>query len=540
MTIVNFGLTEEGLEDQILSLVVRREKPDIQDESDQLCSKINLLVIENQEAENRLLATLSEAKSNFVDNLETVTIVEDTKRKFDSTAEELVKLRDNEAANILAKDEYRPVAQRVALLYFLIERLSHLDGIYNFSLSHILAVMTNGFYEPVKTETEEESEQFQSSLDLVAFSPDTLDMGADSAVKVNPYVTKLVEATSAKIFTYVSYGLYEKHRLSFATELCFRTLQKQKAMTFAQLNYLITGEVHGSEGGSGMGKVDDKKDEGVKLQEGRPEWLSPETWQGIDDLHSFPEFDILRDEIIGSQKRWREWIELEAPEEEMLPGEWKKLDSFNRLLLIRVLRPDRLTSALKMFVEERLGEVYVRPPSFSASSQELNFFPAATPILFIVAPGVNVTNGIEQALEAQNTTDDGGNITLHHISMGLGQESHALRAIEEYAKKGDWVIVQNLELTINWANSQLLDLIQGFNASTSISGLAATSSSEDPSDPSASDDKRSTSLESPHPNFRMFLSAQVRQPCNCIHIFVLVCASWWNETRHSLTRKICS
>ena len=36
-------------------------------------------------------------------------------------------------------------------------------------------------------------------------------------------------------------------------------------------------------------------------------------------------------------------------EDEPLPGDWKRMPEFERLLLFRALRPDRLTAAMKKF-----------------------------------------------------------------------------------------------------------------------------------------------------------------------------------------------
>ena len=49
-------------------------------------------------------------------------------------------------------------------------------------------------------------------------------------------------------------------------------------------------------------------------------------------------------------KRWRDWHESEAPEAEPLPNEWKRLPHFETLLVLRAMRPDRLTLALDAWV----------------------------------------------------------------------------------------------------------------------------------------------------------------------------------------------
>ena len=51
-------------------------------------------------------------------------------------------------------------------------------------------------------------------------------------------------------------------------------------------------------------------------------------------------------DIEGSAKRWKKYVESEAPEKEKLPQEWKTKTSVQKLCIMRALRPDRMTYAL--------------------------------------------------------------------------------------------------------------------------------------------------------------------------------------------------
>jgi hypothetical protein len=70
-----------------------------------------------------------------------------------------------------------------------------------------------------------------------------------------------------------------------------------------------------------------------------------------------------------------------------LPSPWaSKLDAFQRLLLLRMLRPDKLTTAINEFVKQAMGARFVEPPPldidrcFKDSS-------AMTPLIFVLSPG---------------------------------------------------------------------------------------------------------------------------------------------------------
>lgn len=59
------------------------------------------------------------------------------------------------------------------------------------------------------------------------------------------------------------------------------------------------------------------------------------------------EFRGLDRDIEGSPKRWKKLVESECPEKEKFPQEWKGKSSLQKLIMMRALRPDRMTYALK-------------------------------------------------------------------------------------------------------------------------------------------------------------------------------------------------
>ena len=76
----------------------------------------------------------------------------------------------------------------------------------------------------------------------------------------------------------------------------------------------------------------------------------------LHHLQELEDYAALPDDLIGSAKRWQEWMELERPEDEPLPGDWKRMPEFERLLIFRTLRPDRLTAAMQRFVANTIGK----------------------------------------------------------------------------------------------------------------------------------------------------------------------------------------
>lgn len=60
---------------------------------------------------------------------------------------------------------------------------------------------------------------------------------------------------------------------------------------------------------------------------------------------------------------------------------------FERLCLLRLFRPDRLSVAMSAFVFESLGREYVHQDPFSME-QTFQYSSPSTPMLFLVSPGM--------------------------------------------------------------------------------------------------------------------------------------------------------
>jgi len=87
------------------------------------------------------------------------------------------------------------------------------------------------------------------------------------------------------------------------------------------------------------------------------EWLPDLAWFAMQKLIELEGFEQFAQQVEkGAPARFKDWYNDLAPEDEKLPLEWKKLDQmlFQKLLVVRVLRPDRVTTALDNFVRKTL------------------------------------------------------------------------------------------------------------------------------------------------------------------------------------------
>ena len=156
-------------------------------------------------------------------------------------------------------------------------------------------------------------------------------------------------------------------------------------------------------------------------------------------LSATDEFRHLDRDIEASSKRWRKIVESEFPERERLPNVWKSRSAVQKLCILRALRPDRLSHALRLFIEEKIGSRYVESLSVELV-QCVDEMSPTTPLCFILSPGVNPLSEVEQIAKKMNRTVDNGR--LHLVSLGQGQETNAEFVLQRASEHGHWVILQ--------------------------------------------------------------------------------------------------
>ncbi|XP_059524579.1 dynein axonemal heavy chain 9 [Myotis daubentonii] len=400
-TLINFTVTRDGLEDQLLAAVVSMERPDLEQLKSDLTKQQNGFKITLKTLEDSLLSRLSSASGNFLGDTALVENLEVTKQTAAEVEEKVQEAKVTEVKINEAREHYRPVAARASLLYFIMNDLSRIHPMYQFSLKAFSSV----FQRAVEKATPHESlpQRVASLMDSITFS----------------------------VFQYTTRGLFECDKLTYLAQLTFQILLLNEAVGAVELDFLLRSPVQA----------------GVTSP---VEFLSRQAWGGIKALSAMEEFCNLDRDIEGSTKSWKKFVESECPEKEKFPQEWKSKAALQRLCMMRAMRPDRMTYAMRHFVEETLGSKYVvgRALDFATSFEESG---PATPIFFILSPGVDPLKDVENQGKKLGYTFNNRN--FHNVSLGQGQEVVAEAALDLAAKKGHWVILQNIHLVAKWLST---------------------------------------------------------------------------------------
>ncbi|XP_062448100.1 dynein axonemal heavy chain 9 [Rhea pennata] len=400
-TLINFTVTRDGLEDQLLAAVVNVERPDLEELKSNLTKQQNGFKITLKTLEDNLLSRLSSASGNFLGDTALVENLEITKQTAAEIEEKVQESKVTETKINEAREHYRPAAARASLLYFTMNDLHAIHPMYQFSLKAFSVV----FRKAIERASPDESLQVR--------------------------VLNLIDSITFSVFQYTTRGLFESDKLTYTAQVTFQILLMSKEINTAELDFLLRYPAQ----------------TGVTSP---VEFLSNHSWGGIKTLSSMEEFRNLDRDIEGSAKRWKKFVESECPEKEKFPQEWKNKSALQRLCIMRAIRPDRMTYAVRDFVEEKLGNKYVigRSMDFATSFEESG---PATPMFFILSPGVDPLKDVEKQGRKLGYTFDNRN--FHNVSLGQGQEVVAEQALDLAAKEGHWVILQNIHLVAKWLSS---------------------------------------------------------------------------------------
>lgn len=126
-----------------------------------------------------------------------------------------------------------------------------------------------------------------------------------------------------------------------------------------------------------------------------PNWLSDKSWGEILSLASIKTFADLPVKFVEELSQWHAFFLSRDPHLEKFPGNWnEKLSSFQKILLLRCIRPDKLTHAIRNFIASSfLGPKFVEPPVFDLLAIYKNSV-AITPLIFLLSEDVSDPRGL--------------------------------------------------------------------------------------------------------------------------------------------------
>jgi dynein heavy chain len=391
VTLLNFMITPQGLQDQLLGVVVARERADLEE-------KKNELVLEGaenkrklKEIEDEILEILS-GEGNILENETAIVTLNQSKITSDDIKAKQAVAEKTEIEIDTVRKGYTSVAYSTQVLFFCISTLENIEPVYSYSLDWFI----NLFVASIKNS--EPASDVPTRLDIL----------------FNHFIYSL--------YKNICRSLLEKDKLLFSFVLTIRILQGKDELDDAEWLFFLTGGV----------SLDNPHDNPAQ------DWLAPKLWNEICLLDDIPAFKGLRAHVDNVPHQWRKLYDSIEPQDESLPGKWDKLTGLKRLCVLRCMRPDKVVLGVQKFVIGEMGEEFVRPPPFDlqACYDESS---CVQPLVFVLAPGSDPMGSVLEAAEAIGRE-------VGPISLGQGQGPVAETLIAKSRKEGSWVVLQNCHL----------------------------------------------------------------------------------------------
>jgi len=180
------------------------------------------------------------------------------------------------------------------------------------------------------------------------------------------------------------------------------------------------------------------------------DWLDDLTWtetakQLTAMSASLPAMKGIDTFFVANHLEFKKMFDSLEPQNFALPGVWdKKLNTFQKMIVLKALRADKITLAVQNFVVENLGQPFVEPPTFNLakSYKDSNI---TTPLVIVLSKGSDPVASFERFAEESNMTKK-----CEKISLGRGQGPKAATMINDNLTRGGWVLLMNCHLAISW------------------------------------------------------------------------------------------
>ncbi|RZF35242.1 hypothetical protein LSTR_LSTR009366 [Laodelphax striatellus] len=407
VTVINFALTKEALDDQLLAIAITILSPELEARRASMIvqSALNATALRN--AEEDILKALSAPDKNVLEDENTIIILNESQKiAADIKEREKGTIETSDRISEFNKSFAQPVLYARSLYYCLTD-LPNIDPMYHFSLPWFLRIYSGS----LKADYDHFVE--------ISNQPD--------AVRKN---ARFMPNMTFSLYSNVCRSLFEKDKLLFSFILCTNLMLTESKIRMEDLSFLLTG---------GVVLVN-------LIPNPAPNWILIRSWDELCRLSLLDGFQGLKEHVEKNLEEWRKYYDKAEPHLVPLPEPWNsKLTPFQKLLVLRIFHLDKMVPAIRNFVEQEMDECFVTPPLFdiAESYKDSN---KVTPMIFILSPGVDPMSALQQFAEKMGYKEH----EFESVSLGQGQGPIAENLIKKARLGGTWVCLQNCHLATSW------------------------------------------------------------------------------------------
>uniref|UniRef100_A0A669P0S7 Dynein axonemal heavy chain 12 n=1 Tax=Phasianus colchicus TaxID=9054 RepID=A0A669P0S7_PHACC len=394
VSLLNFMITPEGLEDQLLGIVVAKERPELEEERNALILQSAANKKSLKEIEKKILETLQSSEGNILEDETAIRVLDSAKVMANEITKKQQIAEKTELKIAQSREGYRPIAEHSSVLFFSIADLANIDPMYQYSLSWFVNLFINSIHDSNKSKILEKRLRY------------------------------LTDHFTYNLYCNVCRSLFEKDKLLFSFLLCCNLLMAKNEIEHQEFMFLLT---------AGVGLKN-------KYKNPDPSWLPDKSWDELCRASEIPALKELR------YSEWQKIYDSKEPQSFPLPEPLNNaLNELQKMIILRCLRPDKIGPAITTFVTEKLGKKFVEPPPFdlTKSYSDSN---STIPLIFVLSPGADPMSSL---LKFANDKEMIGS-KFQSISLGQGQGPIATKMIQEGMEEGAWVCLQNCHLAVSW------------------------------------------------------------------------------------------
>lgn len=314
-TIIDFTVTQGGLEQQLLGRLIAKEQKSLEEQLSQLeedrANNTKIL----QDLEQSLLQRLANAEGSLLEDTELQEVLAHIKTKSAEVTNKLLEAQTKKIEINEKRQAFLPVAARGSVLYFCVVEMTTVNWMYNTSLQQFVQLF---------------------------------DYGIDNSEKapiVKDRVHNIIDTMTERVYRYINRGLFERDKITFKLMCAMKILILAGSLANADVEVFLK---------AGAG-VDDPN---------KPfNWIDKKVWNNIKALskHRFGNdptffFKELPDRMSRNDAMWREWYEKNEPEKEVVPDYEERIKAesqighFIHMCLVRSFREDRTLLAATNFI----------------------------------------------------------------------------------------------------------------------------------------------------------------------------------------------
>ena len=417
VTFLNFTITPSSLQNQILDIVLKNERPEVNQKKEELIKAQREYKLQLRQLEEDLLTALN-SEGNLLENNEVMTRLEDIKKKSFEISEEVSKSEDIMRELESTMNEYAPLANKASRIFFALDSLEVIHYLYRYSLSF-----------------------FMDILNYVITSKEMQD------IPKNMYANrqiKIIQILFKEIYHRVGYSLLNKDKALLAMRLAQINLG-DKFKNEINLLLKINSNI-----------MNDASDISNDILGGK---LTLNQKKQLSELNKSEPFTGLVSEIESNSEAWNSFYN-DAFAENSIPVEFlnkhkesisnekdqKIFDEITKSILLLVFRPDRMLNSIQSFLKEVFNEEVVNIPELDLVKVIKDETNCKMPILFCSAPGFDASTKIESLARQLNKS---------FLSIAIGS-SEGFELVEKNwaskIKSGEWLVLKNVHLAPNWLN----------------------------------------------------------------------------------------